>query len=149
MSGIGEIIMLCRLIEEKDIDEISKWNQYEIDLYTPLDELKNMYNCSKADEFNWLVLQLNNDVIADTYFELHDEVLYYSIRLNPEFQNKGYAKKVFFRSLEYLKNNGVSYKVVVAEVCKDNYRAIKFHESLGFRLCSSKDGFLNYKYYMK
>jgi len=140
--------MLCRPIEKYDIDEISKWNQYEINLYTPLNELKNMYDCSKADKFNWLVLHENNDIIADTYFELEDGVLYYLIRLNPDFQNRGYAKKVFFCSLEYLKKNGVLYNVVIGVVDKDNYRAVKLHESLGFILCMSKDGFLTYKYYV-
>lgn len=140
--------MLCGPIKENDIEEISKWKQYEIDLYTPLSELKNMHDCSKRDEFNWLVFHEDNDIIADTYFELDNGLLYYMLRVNPDFQNKGYAKDVFFTSLEHLKKNGVLFNVVIGVVDKENYRAIKLHESLGFKLCETETEFLTYKYYI-
>lgn len=87
-----------------------------------------------------LVGELNKKIIAEIHCYHFDPICFkhtinnLTLVVDPDFHGQGLGRKIIFHLLDEIKNNHQNILRVELMVRKDNVRAVKLYESLGFNL---------------
>jgi ribosomal protein S18 acetylase RimI-like enzyme len=114
---------------------------------------KQTYELSKAGNTQmWVIDSRDYGIIGQVFVQLNghrrhlangnDRVYLYSIRVKPDFRNKGLGTYLLQSIQTHLNRRGVRYFTL--NVAKDNTAALRFYRRLGYEIRGHDDGIWSY-----
>ncbi|MBP7785715.1 GNAT family N-acetyltransferase [Patescibacteria group bacterium] len=103
------------------------------DIYDPkvieswLGQINEKNVLSQFDNTSWIIIKKSNKIIGFAQYDLEDQNLY-QIQIDPDYQGKGYGKKLYrYIEKEFIKNNKNKISL------NATLNAKRFYTSLGFK----------------
>ena len=128
--------------EDKDIFLLKELhNLPEIKKFISISDNYFEYVTTTENVWYYKIIQ-ENMVIGAVHLEKYDDVMYLSIWIHPEFQQKGYAKE----ALSYIEQNlckGIHFIHVSIE--EDNAASLRLFERAGYTFIGSDEELRDYK----
>ena len=132
------MITICKYTKNNYIDALQLKVKRTQKKYVPsiLESLAYAYIKPWDDCFDPYLLY-NNDLLIGAFYisyspNTNDDYWIGGFFIDKRYQNRGYGKSAFAKTLDFLKNNFENCKEVQLTVVKSNEVAVKFYESFGF-----------------
>ncbi len=114
----------------------------EIYKYIGIDGEKYFEYVTGTNHVDYFKVMLENKIVAAVHMEKQNDILYLSILVLPEHQNKGFGAQI----LEDIKLQRLTqdFSRIIVSVDKANTPSIKLFEKAGFVLSCEDDNLLEY-----
>ncbi len=122
------------LLEIHSLPEISK--------YIGIDREKYFDYVTGTNHVDYFKVMLENKIVAAVHVEKQEDILYFSILVLPEYQNKGFGTQI----LEDIKSQHLAqgFSKIIVSIDRANIPSIKLFEKAGFVLSCKDDNLLEY-----
>ncbi len=122
------------LLEKHSLPEVSK--------YIGIDREKYFDYVTGTNHVDYFKVMLENKIVAAVHIEKQNDILYLSILVLPEHQNKGFGAQI----LEDIKSQRLAqgFSKIIVSIDRVNTPSIKLFEKAGFVLSGKDDNLLEY-----